>query len=778
MASGSFSSSSYNGLSLYIEWSSTANINDNNSSVTATVYVKSYGLRASALSDSYIIINGNKKNWTKTFNISDTSTIRTTEVTTYTVSVPHNTDGTKSITIKANMEFNGTYGGTYVSDITASKTVVLDTIPRSSSFSIPSSIDTGSSLAISITPSDSSFRHKIRFEIDGNTKYTSGFIAAGTTSYSYTIPHAWLPASTSQTMTVFLYTYTSFGSDYIARTSKNITVNVPSNIKPSVSELALTIVDGHENLCVQGKSKITLAVTAVAGSGANISSYTFKGAYINGSSSSYTGIGNVKTSSIIWSGGTQEYKVTVKDTRGRVSEEKITSLWVYYYSIPEITSISAQRCLQDGTIDQNGKYAKVTVTTSHAPIGATNTATVTLSTSKDNYASNTQIISSTETSNTYIGVYGNDDFELDASYDIKAIITDEYNATNTMTTSLKSAQRTINIAKFGNGVAIGGFSSVIDQETDPKFECYWPMSISSNLSFNNIDAEQQIEFTEGGSTNITTALYKGAGNSPTALGLWDKSDNNLVWAYTANRYFDINRITRIAEDLAAWKNVYVEGDISAKRGHFSASDDADGTQQNDVAIRAGNPEGTHIDMDGNELIAKSNPTSLGVLYLVGSAVNLYGQDVSVLITGKDATGGYVQSSPTRARSYSGAGNMYITSAGTFGYTASSSKRYKKDIEDISDKDLDPYKILNIPIKQYRYNEDNVPIDKQPNDLYVGLIAEDVEKEYPIAAEYNENGQVETWNIKVIVPAMLKIIQDQQKEIDTLKEELDKIKNNS
>lgn len=105
-----------------------------------------------------------------------------------------------------------------------------------------------------------------------------------------------------------------------------------------------------------------------------------------------------------------------------------------------------------------------------------------------------------------------------------------------------------------------------------------------------------------------------------------------------------------------------------------------------------------------------------------------------------------------------------------------SERYKKDIEDVNNDELNPYKILNIPIKQYRYNEDNIPTDKNPEDLYIGIIAEDVAREYPVAAEYTEDGQVEMWNIKMLFPALLKIVQDQQKTIDALKAEINNIKN--
>ena len=73
--------------------------------------------------------------------------------------------------------------------------------------------------------------------------------------------------------------------------------------------------------------------------------------------------------------------------------------------------------------------------------------------------------------------------------------------------------------------------------------------------------------------------------------------------------------------------------------------------------------------------------------------------------------------------------------------------------------------------QFRYNEENVPVDGKPDDLYIGLIAEEVNKAYPAATEYTEDGQVEMWNIKALFPALLKIVQDQQKEIEALKEQI-------
>jgi hypothetical protein len=634
MASGNFSASfANNKLSLLVEWSSTTNVNANTSNVTARLYVKSYSLRATALADSYLTINGNKKNWTKTFNVTNNSTQTTTYVTEHTVTVPHNTNGTKSITIKANFEFNGTYSGVYISDLTVSKEVSLDTIPRSSSFSVPSSINTGAAFTIGITPSSSSFRHQFKFVVDSKS-YTSDYIAAGKTSYQYTIPHNWLPSSTSKTMTVYCYTCPASGNGYIAQVTKTTTINVPSNIKPSVTALSPTVYSGGlSGKYIQGKSQVKLTATAKAGDGSTISSYTFKGANISGTSSSYTGTSNSQISSIIQTSGTVTYQVIAQDARGRSSDPFSISIQVYTYAAPQVTAISAQRCLEDGTLHNDGMYAKVTVKTSYVTIDGANTRTVKLYNSKDNYATGFTILESTDKVNTYSGVYGGG-FDTNENYVIRAIITDKY-SNHSEEAVLHVSERTINIAKYGNGVAIGGLSTVEDSTGDGLFECNWDAKFASPI------------------------------------------------------------------------------DCSI-----------DGTL--------------------------------------------------VLKTGKDTTSEYMQSLPTYERTYSASPNVYITSLGTFGRGTSSSQRYKTDIEDVKDSSLNPYKILDIPVRQYKYNQDNVPVNKSVDDLYIGCIAEEVAKAYPIAAEYNEDGQVEMWNIKVIVPAMLKILQDQQKEIQNLKEQLNNI----
>lgn len=481
MASGSFTGSTSNEyITPRISWSSTSNTSTNQSQLTVR-----FQLKKSSKSNASTYGTGS---WTMTiagtsYNFSDVITIPTNDAyqTIYskTVTISHNDDGSKSVTIAVTGGMSGTtYTATSLSD-----TVKLDTIPRSSSFSIPSNVNTGSSLTVSIVPSSSTFRHKVRFEIDGSTKYTSGFIAAGTTSFSYTIPHSWLPSSTSKSMKVYLETYTSSGSSYIARINKNITVNVPSNIKPSISNVTKTLVGGLDGKYVQGKSQVTLVATAKPGDGSTLTTYIYKGANISGTSSSYTGTSNTKTSSKIQSSGTLTYKVVAKDARGRTSDYYTVSISVYAYAAPQVTSISARRCLQNGTLDNDGKYAKVTVKISYSTIGGANKRIVKLYSSKDNYVSGTTVINSDSTSVSYTGVYGGG-FDNTQKYTIRAVITDTYNTGTSIYKEviLATSTRTINIAKHGNGVAIGGMSTVTSSTAKGAFECNWDTNINAKLA--------------------------------------------------------------------------------------------------------------------------------------------------------------------------------------------------------------------------------------------------------------------------------------------------------
>jgi hypothetical protein len=777
MASGNFISSTGTNANLYVVWSSTTNVATNTSSVTAVVYLRSYTMRFTALTNSYITINGNQLKFNGKVVNKSSSSLTDTELARHTVAVTHNSDGKKSITITANLDFNGTVSGTYIDDITASKTVTLDTIPRASGLSVPTSVNTGSNLTATISLANSAFTHKLEYFIGGVSKGVSGTIAAGTTTYAHTIQHAWVPNANSVTMTVRLYTYS--GSTEVGRTEKTVTVNVPATLIPSVTSITPTVVNGLNSsgtvvatggYCVEGKSQVKLVVAATAGSGSTLSSYEFSGPNISGNATTLTSTNSTVTSSIIKTPGTARYGVIAKDQRpNRASTQKTTDVTVYSYASPQITSITAQRCDADGTLNKDGTYAWVTVNTSHSSVNGANKRVVTLYSSKDNYASGTVVLAATSTANTFSGIYGSG-FNIGSAYTIRAVITDSYNTGNTInkSTTLKVAERTLNIAKDGNGLAIGGLSSVTSATSAPKFECNWDATFAQQVRINDSIARS---FEVNRLNMLVDVNNDGANESAYIRGQYYIDDDGSLMI--RRRYSLDSGVNHTTQGYLRINNdgMDVGYGIKTPRLQVTSSVDADAYTQNDVALRVGNPLATHLDIDGNEIIAKNGATKLAELYLQGNALGLYTNDTLAMTIGTDATNAYVQSTPVYARTYTGAANMYITSSGTFGRSTASSERYKKDIADVADETLNPYKILDIPVRQFRYNEDNIPVDGKPDDLYIGLIAEEVNEAYPAAAEYTEDGQVEMWNIKILFPALLKIVQDQQKEIEALKEQI-------
>ena len=138
--------------------------------------------------------------------------------------------------------------------------------------------------------------------------------------------------------------------------------------------------------------------------------------------------------------------------------------------------------------------------------------------------------------------------------------------------------------------------------------------------------------------------------------------------------------------------------------------------------------------------------------------------------------GWIKNQGIYNNTSSSSANLRIDSAGEFYRATGSSKRWKTDIGDNIEERLNPQKLYNLPIKQFKYKENY--LDK--NDVrygknILGFIAEDIQEVYEPATEYDEDGNVEMWNSDVIIPAMLKLIQEQHIEIEQMKKEIEELK---
>ena len=521
---------SVGGMTLQADYSYTQNATANTSTVTVALkLINHYALYATALSGSYISVGGSKTNYSTSVSYGG-STTTTTTLATKTVTVTHNSSGAATCNISGAFVMNGSYRGSSVGTMTVNQTITLPTIARSSSFTVSSSVNTGSAISGTVTPSSTAFNHKIQLKIGSTVKDTIT-MAVDTTAFSYTIPHSWFPSSTSGTVTAVLQTYN--GTTLIATTSKNITANVPTSVVPSVSAFTAAVAaNGLSELYVQGKTTAKLTATATAGSGSSIASYTYSGPNVTTSTNSTTVTANNITTAAIKSAGKLTYTVKVQDSRGRTAS-KTVNITVYPYATPNIGPVAVQRCDSSGNISDSGTYAKYTVNSSYSTVGGKNTRTVTVAYSSNNgstYSAETTLQAATDLTNTKTGIYGGGAFAIANSYVLRFTIKDAYGATKTITAPLQSAARPINIRSNGKGVAIGAMS------TKNAFEVSMPADFNSDL---NVDGNATVAGTINGVTvGQGTYLVGGAktvtdenwvASSPSFIGTYNKDD---VWYNT------------------------------------------------------------------------------------------------------------------------------------------------------------------------------------------------------------------------------------------------------
>ena len=115
------------------------------------------------------------------------------------------------------------------------------------------------------------------------------------------------------------------------------------------------------------------------------------------------------------------------------------------------------------------------------------------------------------------------------------------------------------------------------------------------------------------------------------------------------------------------------------------------------------------------------------------------------------------------------GHMVFASDGSsVAYLSSSSKRYKEHVSNMTIEEAE--KILSIPVVWFKYKEGYLdPADWLSGKKIPGFYAEDIYDIFPEATQLNGAGEPEDWNFRVMIPAMMKVIQNQNERINTLED---------
>ena len=445
MASGTINGSCDNRrYILTCEWTSRPNTSANTSSITAKVYLNGNGYTTSS---SYwsCIINGTTVTSNKNASIGGKTLLGTRTWT-----VNHNDDGTASVGISFSYSNGLSSSGTYTTKTgSGSATVRLDTIARGSSISLSrSSATIGSdSITVNITRNSSAYKHKVKL-ILGDTTY---LLAENVdTSYTFTPSMSYcnkITTATSGTATVKVETLTGTNGSWIAETTKTLTLNVPSNVVPSVG-ISVAANNQTNGVSVAGKTTFTVKPVNANGSyGSTITSYSITGGNLNSVSSNGATTGTLNA-------GDYTFVVKVTDSRGRTAEASKVET-VHAYSSPTI-SARAFRCNKDGTESSSGVYIAVNFSWEITNLANNNSNAKQYfiqykTSSASSYTTSVDWTNLSSYSGSMTKVLSQT-FSTTSSYNIQLKVKDSF-GTTTSTLSVSTISALLNIEK--NGVGVG-----------------------------------------------------------------------------------------------------------------------------------------------------------------------------------------------------------------------------------------------------------------------------------------------------------------------------------
>jgi hypothetical protein len=193
--------------SLYIKWSATQDVKNNQSTVKATMYMYSdptYSMYASASKTGHIIIGGTSYTITDTISTGGGAEVQLGS--TQTKIIDHNDDGTGSFSLDGDFAFNVTIytGGTSTPVNTVSltaQTFTLNTIPRADTVTSSVSWTAGTqNLKVTIASNSADFHHTLQVFVGDTSSpvsygsYVAQRTGVGTAPYTITFTQAEITA--------------------------------------------------------------------------------------------------------------------------------------------------------------------------------------------------------------------------------------------------------------------------------------------------------------------------------------------------------------------------------------------------------------------------------------------------------------------------------------------------------------------------------------------------------------------------------------------------------
>lgn len=267
--------------------------------------------------------------------------------------ITHNADGSKTLPLSCT--FNPNNG--YHESITVTANISLTTIPRASSVSVNAGT-IGSPITINISRHSSSFKHTVRY-VWGNK---SGTIASNVdTSTTWMIPLDFaneIPNSTSGTGTIYVDTYSA--GTKTGTQSTILTASIPTNMKPTLSNVTLTDANGVARGLLSGNNFLQIVSDIQVDFNGASGVY---GSTITGYRAEIVNKNHVVTENggrlgMMNFNGSVTIRASVVDSRGRQSDARDITINVIEYFAPSL-SFTAVRTRESPNIIQIIRNAKI-----------------------------------------------------------------------------------------------------------------------------------------------------------------------------------------------------------------------------------------------------------------------------------------------------------------------------------------------------------------------------------------------------------------------------------
>lgn len=358
-----------------LEWNSTANMEANASIVTVTLWAQNTASGTGwvdGVGTWQIFIDGACSG-----NLSQYVRVQAgqgwTEIASWTKTVSHDADGTKSIKIQA---IGGISSASVWHSTTAGVVIELDRIVKGASeaYCTPSVDVNGINRStVMITPAAPNLYHRVTWRFGGFSHAQSGT----ETSMSYALPTTWLgalPSAVSGTAHVDLETFSD--SDLSAKIGStqtcDFTITVPASFVPTWNDgwaeispdNAGTSVKGNVYVAGHSRAKVHFDPTKVtASAGTSIQSY-----WIEYAGRTYD---SPYVTPVLLAAGENSVRAWVRDQRGRTASQALP-FRVLSYTGPSLTDVQVYRCSASGEPSDSDAYASVKATANVSDLDGAN----------------------------------------------------------------------------------------------------------------------------------------------------------------------------------------------------------------------------------------------------------------------------------------------------------------------------------------------------------------------------------------------------------------------